>query len=411
MCRMCLVEVDSGRGPQLQPSCMVTVAPGMMVDTESPIAQAAQEGIIELLLANHPLDCPVCDKGGECPLQDQSFSHGPGESRYVEEKRHYEKPIPISDLVLPRSRALHPVRPLHPLRRRGRRRRADPLHQPRQPHAGQHVPRRAVRQLLQRQHRADLPGRRADRQAVPVQGPPVGPRADREHVHHVLGRVPHRRAVEPRRAGPLPGRRQRSGQLGLAVRSGPLRLRGGQQRSSASSAPLVRVDGELAADVVERRAGRAAAADHRGREGRRRAERIAVLGGARGTNEDAYAWARLAHDVIGTPNVYPQLGDGLPVGVLGFDPGHDRRGRQRATRSSCSRPTSRKSCRCCTCACATRRQKRRSRDHRVRAEAQRADEVAWRTHRATSRAHHGRRGGSRCARSPTSPRSSPRARS
>ena len=59
-----------------------------------------QEGVLELLLANHPLDCPVCDKGGECPLQDQAFSHGPGESRYVEEKRHYEKPIPISDLVL-----------------------------------------------------------------------------------------------------------------------------------------------------------------------------------------------------------------------------------------------------------------------------------------------------------------------
>src|SRR4029077_5805300 len=58
------------------------------------------EGMLELLLANHPLDCPVCDKGGECPLQDQAFSHGPGESRYVEEKRHYEKPIPISDLVL-----------------------------------------------------------------------------------------------------------------------------------------------------------------------------------------------------------------------------------------------------------------------------------------------------------------------
>ena len=100
----------------------------MKVDTESPTAKRAQEGILELLLANHPLDCPVCDKGGECPLQDQAFSHGPGESRYVEEKRHFEKPIPISDLVLPRPRALHPVRPLHPLRRRGRRRHADPLH-------------------------------------------------------------------------------------------------------------------------------------------------------------------------------------------------------------------------------------------------------------------------------------------
>ena len=100
MCRQCLVEIDTGRGPMLQPSCMVPVAPGMTVDTESPTTKRAQEGILELLLANHPLDCPVCDKGGECPLQDQAFSHGPGESRYVEEKRHYEKPIEISSLIM-----------------------------------------------------------------------------------------------------------------------------------------------------------------------------------------------------------------------------------------------------------------------------------------------------------------------
>jgi NADH-quinone oxidoreductase subunit G len=100
MCRQCLVEIDTGRGPALQPSCMITVAPDMAVTTDSPIALRAQEGILELLLANHPLDCPVCDKGGECPLQDQAFSHGPGESRYVEEKRHFEKPIPLSEHVL-----------------------------------------------------------------------------------------------------------------------------------------------------------------------------------------------------------------------------------------------------------------------------------------------------------------------
>ena len=100
MCRQCMVEIDTGRGPMLQPSCMITVSPDMEVVTDSDTAKRAQEGILELLLANHPLDCPVCDKGGECPLQDQAFSHGPGESRYVEQKRHYEKPIPISDHVL-----------------------------------------------------------------------------------------------------------------------------------------------------------------------------------------------------------------------------------------------------------------------------------------------------------------------
>src|SRR6478736_9981395 len=80
-------------------SCMTPVAPDQVVHTTSPTVKKAQEGVLEFLLANHPLDCPVCDKGGECPLQDQAFSHGPGESRYIEEKRHYEKPIPISDLV------------------------------------------------------------------------------------------------------------------------------------------------------------------------------------------------------------------------------------------------------------------------------------------------------------------------
>ena len=99
MCRQCLVEVDTGRGMALQPSCMLTVSDGMQVDTESEKTKRAQEGMLELLLVNHPLDCPVCDKGGECPLQDQTLAFGPGESRMVEEKRHYEKPIPISDIV------------------------------------------------------------------------------------------------------------------------------------------------------------------------------------------------------------------------------------------------------------------------------------------------------------------------
>ena len=100
MCRQCLVEVEGPRGPMMVVSCMTPVADGQVVRTDTPQVKRAHEGILELLLANHPLDCPVCDKGGECPLQDQAFSHGPGESRYVEEKRHYEKPIPISDLVL-----------------------------------------------------------------------------------------------------------------------------------------------------------------------------------------------------------------------------------------------------------------------------------------------------------------------
>ena len=100
MCRMCLVEVSGPRGASLQPACFVEVSDGQEVFTESEAARKAQEGVLEFLLLNHPLDCPVCDKGGECPLQDQSVSHGPGESRFVEEKRHWAKPIEIGPLVL-----------------------------------------------------------------------------------------------------------------------------------------------------------------------------------------------------------------------------------------------------------------------------------------------------------------------
>ena len=99
MCRMCLVEIEFPSGMTLVTSCTTVVNDGMVIDTRSKVVQKAQEGVIEFLLINHPLDCPICDKGGECPLQDQAFSHGPGESRYDEPKRTYEKPIPISDLI------------------------------------------------------------------------------------------------------------------------------------------------------------------------------------------------------------------------------------------------------------------------------------------------------------------------
>ncbi|GMQ84783.1 MAG: NADH-quinone oxidoreductase subunit G [Acidimicrobiia bacterium] len=100
LCRMCLVEVEFPRGMALVPSCTSVVRDGMVVDTRSNVVTKAEEGVIEFLLINHPLDCPTCDKGGECPLQDQAFAYGPGESRYVEAKRRWEKPIPISDLIL-----------------------------------------------------------------------------------------------------------------------------------------------------------------------------------------------------------------------------------------------------------------------------------------------------------------------
>ncbi len=100
MCRMCLVEIEGPRGKVLTTACTTPVTDGMVVEAASPVALKAQEGVLEFLLINHPLDCPVCDRGGECPLQDQTMAYGPGESRFVEEKRHFEKPIAISDLVM-----------------------------------------------------------------------------------------------------------------------------------------------------------------------------------------------------------------------------------------------------------------------------------------------------------------------
>jgi NADH-quinone oxidoreductase subunit G len=105
-CRQCLVEIpDAGNGrgmPKPQPACAVTVMPGMVIQTQltSKVADKAQHGVMELLLINHPLDCPVCDKGGECPLQNQAMSNGRGESRFTEPKRTFPKPLALSSQVL-----------------------------------------------------------------------------------------------------------------------------------------------------------------------------------------------------------------------------------------------------------------------------------------------------------------------
>jgi len=99
-CRMCLCEVAPGP-PKPQAACTLTAAEGMVVRTAltSPMAREAQNGTLEFILVNHPLDCPVCDKGGECPLQDLTFRYGPGNTRMTFPKRTFEKPIPISPLI------------------------------------------------------------------------------------------------------------------------------------------------------------------------------------------------------------------------------------------------------------------------------------------------------------------------
>ena len=116
-CRQCLVEVgmpDRKTGeirfmPKPQPSCAQTVSPGMVVHTQetSEVARKAQHGVMEFLLINHPLDCPICDKGGECPLQNQAMSDGRGTSRFVDAKRAYPKPLRLtSQILLDRDRCI-----------------------------------------------------------------------------------------------------------------------------------------------------------------------------------------------------------------------------------------------------------------------------------------------------------------
>jgi len=99
-CRMCLVEIEGPRGPMLQTACSVPVREGMVVRTDTPNVASMQEANLAFILINHPLDCPICDKGGECPLQDQTMRYGPGISQLVETKRRKKKHYMISDTIV-----------------------------------------------------------------------------------------------------------------------------------------------------------------------------------------------------------------------------------------------------------------------------------------------------------------------
>ncbi|MEI8239498.1 MAG: NADH-quinone oxidoreductase subunit NuoG [Actinomycetota bacterium] len=315
-CRMCLVECDSGRGPAVTVSCMVPVAPDMKIETESPTTKRMQEGILELLLANHPLDCPVCDKGGECPLQDQAFSHGPGESRYVEEKRHYEKPIAISDLVfLDRERCILCDRctrfadevagdALIHFNSRGNNTHITTF--PDEPFSsyfsGNTVQICPVGALTAAPYRFKARPWDLSQQESTCTTCSVGCRtvvqSTRDELVRYMGVD-----SEPVNHGWLCDR----GRFNFeSVKSGdrlqqPLVQRGDDLEPTTWSAALT----EAASLIRESIAAGGAAS-------------VAVIGGARGTNEDAFAWSRFAREVIGTPNVYSQMGDGLPVGLLGL---------------------------------------------------------------------------------------------
>ena len=117
-CRMCLVEVATTapdgsvrKMPKPQTACTMGITDGMVIETETPQLVKDRRGVLEFLLINHPLDCPICDRGGECPLQNNTIFYGPSTTRYVEEKRHFPKAYPLSDyVVFDRERCIHCAR-------------------------------------------------------------------------------------------------------------------------------------------------------------------------------------------------------------------------------------------------------------------------------------------------------------
>ena len=314
MCRMCLVEVEGPRGSALQVSCMLDAADGMVVHTASPMVKKAQDGVLEFLLINHPLDCPVCDKGGECPLQDQTMAYGPGESRFVEEKRHFEKPIPISDLVfLDRERCILCDRctrfasevagdPLISFTGRGND--TQVLTFPDEPFAsyfsGNTVQICPVGALTAKPYRFkarpwDLEQEESTCTTCAV-GCRVTVQSSRNRVLRYQGVD-----IDPVNWGWLCDK----GRFGFEAIESDGRL----------STPLVR-DGDRLVEAtwpvaLERAASAISEAISSGGPAS-----VAVIGGARLTNEDAYAWAKLAKSVIGTDNVDAQLGDGLSANVV-----------------------------------------------------------------------------------------------
>ncbi len=315
MCRMCLVEVDTGRGPALQPSCMIECADGMAVDTKSENVQKAQDGVLEFLLINHPLDCPVCDKGGECPLQDQTMAYGPGESRFIEEKRHYQKPLPISETVyLDRERCILCDRctrfadevagdPLIHFMGRGAATQVNTF--PGEPFSsyfsGNTVQICPVGALTAKPYRFKARPWDLEQVESTCTGCSVGCRVAVQSSHDRVIRL-QGVDIDPVNWSWLCDK----GRFGFEALNDPGRL----------TEPLVRSGGELVSARWNDALTAAAAAIRQVATTGRGPGGVAVLGGARLTNEAAYAWARLAKGVIGTDHVDAQLGDGLPADVV-----------------------------------------------------------------------------------------------
>ncbi len=362
MCRMCLVDVEGPRGATLTPACFVEVGDGMVVDTANDRVKKAQDGVLEFLLANHPLDCPVCDKGGECPLQDQTLAYGPGESRFVEEKRHFEKPIAISDLVLlDRERCIQCARCTRfaaevageaQIDFAGRGENVEVATFPTEPFesyfSGNTVQICPVGALTATPYRFtarpwDLDQVESTCTACSV-GCRVAVQSSQNRLTRLLGidsdPVNHGWLCDKGRfsyeavngdevdAGPLPSEladeavdvapATASQVVSLGVSRGQFlgeARETGRFEHGRLVEPRIRKEGELVpvswGEALAAAAAGISAAHQSGGAGA-----VAVIGGARLTNESAYAWAKLAKGVIGTDSVDAQLGDGLPAELV-----------------------------------------------------------------------------------------------
>ncbi len=327
MCRMCLVEVSGPRGATLQPSCYMSVADGMEVVTASDKVKKAQDGVLELLLVNHPLDCPVCDKGGECPLQDQTLAYGPGESRFVEEKRHFEKPIALSELVLlDRERCIQCARCTRFAAEvagealidfAGRGERVEVATFPDRPFSsyfsGNTVQICPVGALTATPYRFTARPWDLDQVESTCTTCAVGCRVA---VQSSANRITRLLGVD---ADPVnqswlcdKGRYAYEAVNGDEVAATPDAPDAPDGRVTQ---PLVRRGGELV-PAGWGEALRAAADGLRAARSAGGPGAVALLGGARSTNEGAYVWAKLMKGVLGTDSVDAQLGDGLPADLV-----------------------------------------------------------------------------------------------
>ena len=202
-CRMCLVEIEGI--PKLQTSCSTAVRDGMVVNTQIQRVKDAQNSIVEFLLVNHPLDCPVCDKGGECPLQDITFGWGNGRSRVIEPKRHFVKPLALSPLIaIDRERCILCYRCVRFSQEIAEDWQLIFTERGAETFVGTHDGHPYVG-AVQRQHHRALPRRRADLAALPLPCPAVGHRGSRRHLHALPVAV-QRRVHRARRQGPARAR-------------------------------------------------------------------------------------------------------------------------------------------------------------------------------------------------------------